>query len=416
MKVEMKAEMESKLELDGVPSWLEAHVARGLLAVWEEISAGDARFRLETLALVASRLFPGYDITVDTESKVSQGCPLKLLKLLKPHVSFKARNPVEWSASLALPELRDPVISWFERDTSGMVDEVAPLLKGTPVEVLTWADSALKDRIGEIVKRRLPGWDFSLLAHLDSDLNDPARSAGTLQISFRPRQPLVLAVTPSIFSTTLPVMFQSDLTVKLIPGLSSIIGLPVEWITVHREDAELLARSLLKDRNTVSNTRSRVDVVFMPDQVSKVDAIVNSERFIFQVWIAAYAGVKERYPELGLLAGWNTRQWSGIDLELYNEAVVDIGEFGLTNRLGLRFPLGRQFRLGIEMEWPEQNIWYRAWWDSGGIRRLYAWWRYSDEGGHNAALGYRIDEHLSMELHYDGRYDEKVGIRGVLLL
>jgi hypothetical protein len=172
----------------------------------------------------------------------------------------------------------------------------------------------------------------------------------------------------------------------------------------------------LEDRNAVSNTRSWVEVTFVPDQVSKVDATVNSERLILQVWLAAYAGVGERYPELGILAGWNTRQWTGIDLELYDEAVVDIGEFGLANRLGLRFPLGRQIRLGAEVEWPEQDLWYRAWWDPGGIRRPYAWWRYSDKGGHNAALGYRINEHISIEIHYDSRYDEKVGIRGILLL
>ncbi|MDR2137071.1 MAG: hypothetical protein LBO68_02165 [Synergistaceae bacterium] len=393
------------MAIDGVPDWLEAHVSRGLSAVWEEIPAEDPGLRLETLALVASRLFPGYDVTVDTKRNAG------FLRL--PRVSLKAQNPLEWSATVVLPELRDPVLAWFERDTPGMAGEVASLLKGLPVEALAWADSALGDQVKEIVGRRLPGWDFSLLARLD---NDPARSVGVLQISFRPRPPLVLAVTPSIFSSTLPAMFRSDLTAKLIPGLSSIIGLPVEWVAFHREDAELLARNLLEDRNAVSNTRSRVAVSFVPDQVSRVDATVNSERFVLQVWLAAYAGVQERYPELGILAGWNTRRWTGLDLELYDEAIVDIGEFGLTNRLGLRFTLGGQFRLGVEVEWPEQDVWYRAGWDPGGIRRPYAQWRYSDKHGHNAALGYRIDEHISIEIHYDGRYDEKVGIRGILLL
>jgi hypothetical protein len=399
------------MEIGGVPDWLEAHVLRGLSAVWEEIPAEDVGLRLETLALVAGRLFPGYDVTVDARKDVRRDADP--FSPLTPSVSLRARNPVEWSVALVLPELRDPVISWFERDTPGMADEVALLLRGLPAEALAWADSALGDRVGEIVGSRLPGWDFSLLVRLD---NDSARNAGVLQIAFRPRQPLVLAVVPSIFSSTLPVMFQSDLTAKLVSGLSPIIGLPVEWAAFHGEDAALLARSLLEDRNAVANTRSRVNVAFAPGQVSKVDATVNSERFVLQVWLAAYAGVEERYPELGILAGWNTKLWTGIDLELYDEAVVDIGGFGLANRLGLRFPLGRRLRLGVEVEWPEQEIWYRAGWDPGGIRRPYAWWRYNGERGHNAALGYRIDEHISIEIHYDGRYDEKVGIRGILLL
>ncbi|MDR1376118.1 MAG: hypothetical protein LBJ22_01290, partial [Synergistaceae bacterium] len=237
-----------------------------------------------------------------------------------------------------------------------------------------------------------------------------------LQISFRTKQPLVLAITPSIFSSTLPVMFQSDLTAKLLSGLSPVVGLPVDWIASHRVDVELLAQEFLEDRNAVSNTRSKVAVAFVPDQISQVDATVDSERFIMQIWLAVYAGIEERYPEVGILLGWNTKQWTGIDMELYDETIIDAGEFGLSNRLGLRFPLWRKFRVGVEFEWPEEEAWYRAWWDSERVRRFYAWWRYNAQYGHNAAIGYRINEHISVEVHYDGRYDEKIGLRGILLL
>ena len=388
------------MRVEGVPRWLETHVVRALSAVWEEIPADSENARLETLSLVAKRLFSGYLITVEAEKK--EGSTI-------PHVIFDSLESGSWDVVLNMPELRRPVSSWFAQDIMNMDGEISPLLKGLPVDALAWVDAALRDQVGEIVRRRLPGWDFSLLVRLES-------TRGILQLSFHPRQPLVLAVTPSIFSSTLPVMFQSDLTAKLIPGLSPIIGLPVEWIASHRRDVELLAQDFLEDRNTVSNTRSKVEVAFVPDQVSKVEATVNSERFIFQVWLAAYAGIEGRYPEAGILLGWNTRQVSGIDVEIYDEAIVDMGEFGLTNRLGLRFPLLRSFRVGVELEWPEQEFWYRAWWDSERIRRPYAWWRYSAEYGHNAAIGYRVNEHISIEIHYDGRYDDKVGIRGVLLL
>jgi hypothetical protein len=215
-------------------------------------------------------------------------------------------------------------------------------------------------------------------------------------------------------------MFQSDLTAKLLPGLSPIIGTPVAWIARHRGEVESLARELLEDRNAVSNTRSKVEVDFVPDQVSRINAAVNSERLIFQIRLTALAGVRERYPEAEVLLGWNTRSVTGVDLELYDETVVDAGEFGLTTRLGVRFPLiegGRgTFRVGLEIEWPEQEPWYRAWWDSEKLRRPYAWWRYSSEYGHNAALGYRLNEHISIEIHYDGRYKDKLGVRGILQL
>jgi hypothetical protein len=71
---------------------------------------------------------------------------------------------------------------------------------------------------------------------------------------------------------------------------------------------------------------------------------------------------------------------------------------------------------GVEVEWPEQEVWYRAWLTGSRVRRPYAWWRYSPSYGHNAALGYRINEYLSIELHYDERYEDKIGLRGILLL
>ena len=393
------------MTVEGVPKWLEPNVLRGLSAVWSEVPAGEERLRLETLSMVAQRLFPGYTVTISTDNTGGSTFPAE------PRVFFEARNPVEWRTSLVPPDLRPPISSWFDRDTSNMGEEIVSLLENLPVESLPWVDSALRDRIGELVGLRLPGWDFALLVRLEGGDGVPV-----LQISFRTKQPLVLAITPSIFSSTLPVMFQTDLTAKLLSGLSPVIGLPVEWIASHRADVELLAQEFLEDRNAVSNTRSKVEVAFVSDQVSKVDATVNSERFIFQIWLAGYAGIEGRYPEMGILLGLNAKQWTGVDVELYNETIMDVGEFGLSNRLGLRFPLWRKFRVGVEMEWPEQEVWYRAWWDSERVRRFYSWWRYSDQYGHNAAIGYRINEHVSIEVHYDARYDEKVGLRGILLL
>jgi hypothetical protein len=368
---------------------------------------------LETLSLVAKRLFTGYDVTVDGNA-VKSGAGGDGERVAEPRVVLRPSVSARWSVILTPPDLRSPSSSWFEEDIRGMGEEISPLLEGLPVEALSWADAALREKVEEIVKRRLPGWDFSLLVKLDA-------GGEVLQVSFQSQQPLVLAVTPSVFSSTLPIMFQSDLTAKLLPGLSPIIGTPVAWIARHRGDVESLAKYLLEDRNAVSNTRSEVGVDFEPDQVSKVSAVVNSESLIFQVRLTAFAGVEERYPEAEILAGWNTRRVTGVDFELYSETIVDAGDFGLTNRLGFRFPLMKGsraeiLRVGMETEWPGQDTWYRVWWDSQKLRRPYAWWRYNSEYGHNAALGYRINEHISIEIHYDARYKDKIGLRGILLL
>jgi len=387
------------LSVDGVPSWLEDHVTRGLLAVWNEIPPGQGRE--DTLALVARRLFSGYEVTVEQIGR-------------DPAVTFKAQNQTRWNVLIAAPELRAPTDLWFTRDTAGMADEISVLLEGLPIGALSWADSALKRQVEEITERRLPGWSVSLMARIEA--GDRENDSSSLQVAFHPRQPLILAVSPSLFSSTLPVMFQSNLKARLIPGLSPIIGLPVEWVAMHRREVELLAQEFLQDRNAVSYTRSNVDITFVPGQVSTLAAAVNSERFTFQIWFAIYSGMKERHPEAGILTGLNTRRWTGLDLEIYNEAIIDISNFDLTNRLGLRFHVMNNLHAGLEMEWPYQEVWYRAWWTPARVRRPYAWWRYNSSLGHNFALGYRINEHLSIELHYDQRYENQIGLRGILLL
>ncbi|GHV45229.1 hypothetical protein FACS1894204_03810 [Synergistales bacterium] len=387
------------LTIDITPIWLEAHALRGLLAVWEKIPPGASR--LDTLSLVAKQLFDGYDARLDGGASNEENAPL---------VTLTPRDVKEWDVSLIKPTLRGETSLWFERDVKGLTDEVSPLLKELPIEALSWADSALNDRIRQILERRVPGWSFSLVVRVNDALQ-------TLQISFHASQPLVLAVTPNLFSSTLPVMFQSDLAAKLIPGMSPIIGLPVAWIAKHRDDAEKMAREFLEDRNSVSNTRSQVEITFAPAQISQVDALVSSERFSLQIWLAGYAGMKERRPELGVAAGLNTNRWTGVDLEVYNELLIDVGDFGVADRLGFRFPLLRGLlRLGAEVEWPDGDMWYRAWLDANRMKRPYLWWRWSPEHGHNASLGYRLNEHISVEIHYDGRYKNKVGLKGILSL
>ncbi|MDR3264893.1 MAG: hypothetical protein LBT15_02675 [Synergistaceae bacterium] len=386
------------LTVEGLPEWLVPHATRGLSAIWDEIPRSGGSARAETLSLVARRLFTGYRVTIRSSETGDD-----------PRVLFEARDVVPWEVRLVPPDLRAPVSSWFARDVGEMDEEIGRLLEGLPVDALSWVDAALHEQVGEIVDRRLPGWNFSLLVRLEGE-------KGILQLSFRPGPPFVLAVTPSIYSSTLPVMFQSDLSARLVPGLSPIIGLPVSWIAGHRRDVELLAQEFLEKRNAVSNTRARVEVTFVPDQISRVEGAVNSERLIFQIWISATAGIKGRYPEAGLLLGWNAKRLSGVDLELYSETILDIGELKVTSRLGGRVPLGKNIRAGIEMEWPEQEPWYRVWWSAERIRRPYAWWRWSPGYGHNAALGYRVNEYISVEIHYDDRYGDKLGLRGILLL
>ncbi|MBQ9565038.1 MAG: hypothetical protein IJU98_05570 [Synergistaceae bacterium] len=370
---------------------------RSLSAVWNEIPDKPEVDREGTLILVARRLFAGYEIEIVRDA--GKG----------PVVSFASRQTTDWNASLTLPDLRELADGWFQKDAQGMEEEILTLLRPLPGAALTWADSALKEVLASIVERRFPGWDFSVQVAL-------GEAEGIVTLSFRPKPPLILAITPSLYSRTIPAMFQSDLEAKLIPAFSSLIGLPVAWAVRHRSDVEEAARFFLEDRHTVENLRARANVIFLPGPVSGLDARVDSDRFRFQVWVAAYAGLDGRYPEAGVFLGWNTAHITGIDLELYGEAVAELDDLGLTRRLGGRFELFDNFWAGAEMEWPGEFLFWRVQWGPARARRPYLWWRWNPDAGHEGAVGYRVDEHISVEIYYDGTGSDNVGLRGLWAL
>ncbi|MBR1671758.1 MAG: hypothetical protein IJ702_02410 [Fretibacterium sp.] len=382
------------LNVSGLPGWLEPVVLRSLSAVWAEIPEGLNVDREGTLRLVARRLFAGYEIET---AKGRDGEPL---------VRFIARDRTRWEVRAPSPELRGMAAGWFSSDIRGIEEEVAALLRTLPGAALTWADGALKEALASIVEKRIPGWEFSVQIALGG-------SEGTLTLSFRPGPPLVLALNPALSSRTLPVMFRSDLEAKLIQDLSPLIGLPVAWAGYHRGQVEAAAQAFLEDRHAVENLRARVDVVFVPGAVSGLDVQVDSSRFLFQVWVAAYAGLEGRYPEAGVFFGWNTAHLTGLDVELYAEGIMALDDFGWNTRLGARAQLLQGFWAGVERAWPEDEWFYRLQWGGSRVRRPYLWWRWSPDAGHEGAVGYRVDQHISIEVYYDGTGSDKVGVRGL---
>ena len=381
------------LSVSGLPTWLEPAVRRSLDAVWNEIPKDLGVDREGTLSTVAGRLFVGYDVEV---RRGENG----------PAVRFVPEARTSWDVELRLPEFRGTLSDWFRADVDGLVEEIAALLRPLPEAALTWADEALRARIAEALEARTPGWDFSLQVAFSP-------TGGTLTISFRPGTPLVLAVTPSIYSRTIPVMLQSDLQAKLVTAFSPLVGLPVSWVAHHRADAERMAQEVLEERHSVENMRAQAEATFVAAPVAKLDARVDSDRFLFQVWVSAYAGLEDRYPEAGAFFGWNTANLTGVDLELYGEAVVELEAFELTRRLGLRLRLFGDLWAGAEVQWPEEEWFGRLQWGPSRMRRPYLWWRWSPELGQEGALGYRVDEHISIEIYYDGTNDDRVGLRGL---
>ena len=383
--------------IEGAPPWLRERMERSAATVWAEIRQGgsaSASDSLGLLSLVAERVFAGY--TVEDSFFRGENAVLRL----RPQA-----GTVPWRVEIFPPQLASPVDGWFRESVSGIGERIRDHLGNLPLEALSWADSPLKELIDTLCTPGLPGWSASLLVRLEQE-------GPVLRISFVPKPPFVLAVVPRVSSDTLPVMLRSDLNENILRTLSPVVGLPIEWVSAHRDKVEKMAVESLRQTNIVGNTRSAVEVSFKPAQIAAANALVDSPKYSVRAWVAAYAGSDTKYPEIGLHMGRKFLPVSGWDMELYGEWILSANDFSLESRWGIRWSPWKNILAGVERAFPGNVTWYRLWIE-GGVRAPYLWWRLSEEGDHHVGLGYRLNQRISLEIHYDGRDEDKISIRAL---
>lgn len=379
--------------------WLRVAAERSLNAVCDHISESETDEAKKTLlALVAGRLMAGYAVE-DTRGEAGE-----FFLTLR-----REAEPPEWNAVVSVPNLSSPVDEWFASDVEGLPDELALLMKGVPIEALSWGDSELKAVVDERCAKRLPGWRASLIVRSSDD-------GSALEVSFTPEQPLALAVTPRITSTTIPALLHSSLKADLTKGLAPIIGIPVAWLETHTKDLSAMSRGILESESLVEQAVAVPEVSVTPGGVSDIDVELESRRYATWVWMSVYAGAEGKYPEVGLHFGRRTQPLPKWDLEVYLELIASLDDFDTEMRLGTRWSPWRNFWLGAEWSHSDELWWAHTRYLEGRIKRPYAWLRLSEEGDTDCALGFRITEFFSVEIHYDSRDDDPVNIRMIVNL
>jgi hypothetical protein len=275
--------------------------------------------------------------------------------------------------------------------------------------MLSWGDLDLKREIESLSGKRIPGWRVLLLAQAT------VGGGVTLNVSFAPEQPLTLAVTTEINSASIPAVLHSNLKSSLMKGFAPVIGVPVPWLERHKDDLTALGRAILKDEDLVRISKSDPVIAASPGVVSGVDVELESRRYSAALWVSVYAGAEERYPEAGIHLGRRIQLLPRWDMEMYWEAILRLDDWELENRLGLRWPIWRNIWVGGE--WSDMDdIWWGRLDFESWARRPYAWLRYSEDHDVGAALGYHINEHISIELNYDSRYEDEFNVRALLNL
>jgi hypothetical protein len=392
----------ASVRIEGLNGWLTESAERSLEAVFEHIPKSEpVSAKEELLRVVADRLLLGYAVEAVTFG--ADGDVLMKLEL--------DAIPPDWGVAVTSPNLSPPVDGWFASDADGLTEEIESLLAGVPLETISWGDLDLKRAIENLSAPRLPGWRVSLMARSSAD------GKIVLDVSFTPEQPLTLAVTTKINSSSIPAILYSNLREDLVKGYAPVIGVPVSWLERHGEEMAVLGRDILREEYLVEVSKTDPVVAADAGVVSNVDVELESRRYSANVWMAVYAGAEDRYPEVGIHLGRRVQPVHNWDLELYGELILKLDDWELEKRIGLRWSLLRNLWLGGEWSDSETGelVWARITLESWA-RKPYAWLRYSEEDDINAALGYRINDHTSIELHYDSRYDDQWNVRALLNL
>jgi len=390
---------EAAVKVFGMKDWLAEAAERSLTAVYEHMPpSGSDESKASLLRVVTNRLLTGYaveDLRVENDE-------------VFVYLRRQSEAP-EWSVTLNAPNLTAPVDAWFRADTEGLSKELADLMSGVPLESLAWGDAELKRVADEACSACLPGWRVSLMVRIVGE------NSMALETSFTPEQPLVLAVTPRISSTSIPAMLHSGLRYDLTKGYAPVIGLPVAWLVRHEDDFAAMNKEILKDEYLVDRAKATPEIEVKTGSVSEVDIELESARYAAWVWMAVYAGAEDKYPEVGLHFGRRASLLPGWTSELYLELITELDDFGLETRLGMRWSPWRNLWFGGEWSSKDDDWWLRASF-APRHKNPYAWARVNLEGETNAALGLRINDFFSVEIHYDSRDDDPWNLRAIVNL
>lgn len=375
------------------PAWLKSSIQGSMSAVWRELQGSrlSRQAAVEALALVGSRLFPGFKVSLVNQKFVSMEPPYRW----------------NWRLSLQMPEgsarLPEPCSTWMKNDIERALPSLREIVENVPPEALRWSAESFQSQIDKIIDEYIPGWRCSVRVHAE-DLN------ALLDLKLYLRPPLLLAFSPETLSASLPQVLTDRMSDKTLEYLSPLTGLPLSWIRFHLAEMErwLGEKQLQNKWLRMLRASSVNDIAVKP--ITKVTTRIESTTYSFRGWFSVHAGGPARL-EAGLRLGRYFPLGPKIPAEAYAEIVMGLEHWHVDGRAGLRFSPWEFMWLGLEGSTEDSSpLWYRVW--LGRNRPgLYGWLRYSDDDDLEAAIGYRLNRYVAFELYYDNRQDDRISLR-----
>lgn len=376
------------------PQWLKKSVSRSMSAVWQELQNSHVSYRaaVEALALVGSRLFPGYDVTISENRQV----------IIKPAEEWR------WTVKVLMPEsaalLSQPYVDLLKDDIGSAIPRFKALVSTIPPEALRWSEESFQYALNGVMAESIPGWHCSARVHADDD-------SAELEVKIYAQPPVVLAVMPETLSSTIPQLLADKISNRTVELLSPLTGLPIDWAVFHKQKIiEWLGKKQLESRWLKAlHSSAKNDIDLKP--ISHVTTRIESTTFSLRGWVSGHVGADARL-EAGIHFG-RYFNISRVSSEAYAEAILGLEHWHVDGRFGLRLSPFNSFWIGLEASTEESsNLWYRLW-VGDSSQGIYGWLRYSRDSDLEAAVGYHLNRYISLEIYYDDREDDRVSVRAI---
>ncbi len=185
--------------------------------------------------------------------------------------------------------------NYVKKDAAAIPELMSELLTGLPVDSVGWAESVSQSAGRDLVARVLPEFDAKF--EVESGENTK------VHIFLIPKGEIVRTGQLSFHKTTVPQILLLRAATKTESAMKSLEGLPINFVSRHREDISSQMREMLLKDSFIKKYEIEVTADLIPGKTSilKVDALTDHWIIKTEAWLDAGREGNKNYAFHGML-------------------------------------------------------------------------------------------------------------------